>query len=276
MNYLKSVALCTYNGEKFLREQVLSILSQTEKIDEIIVCDDGSTDGTRDILEQFKKDYPGIFSLNFSSDRAGTIQNFSKALGMCQGDIIFLADQDDVWEPFKVERIISKFEKNKQLLLLFSDGKLINEHGDLLGTTLWEKWDFKPAMRKSWSNNINAFHALFHNNNRATGATVAVRKELLQVVDNFEVPADFWHDSLLALHAAAHNGLGFIEESLIRYRIHDGQQIGVTAGSNFNAQLRSQALSLEAFQEKIRKNYPLLFNRLYCLLRSSINKIFNS
>src|SRR3982074_3471822 len=85
-----SVAMCTYNGELFLREQIESIIQQSSKVDEIIVADDASTDGTRQILLEYQHKFPTIFRIYFHSHNLGPIKNFEFALGRCRGHLIFL------------------------------------------------------------------------------------------------------------------------------------------------------------------------------------------
>src|SRR3981189_461279 len=82
-----SVAMCTYNGELFLREQIESILQQSSKVDEVIVADDASTDGTRHILSEYQYKYPKIFRIYFHSRNLGAIKNFEFALGRCRGQL---------------------------------------------------------------------------------------------------------------------------------------------------------------------------------------------
>jgi len=91
-----SVALCTYNGELYLREQLESILKQTFPPDEIIICDDGSTDTTIKILEEFRRKSFIPVKVYYNKENLGVSKNFEKAISLCSGDIIFLSDQDDV------------------------------------------------------------------------------------------------------------------------------------------------------------------------------------
>ncbi len=270
------MALCTYNGALLLNEQLESIFCQSVPVSEIVVCDDNSTDNTLLVLRDFSNRRPGVLSIHKNVNQLGAIRNFEKAMSLCTGEIIFLSDQDDIWEKEKVEKMMRVFESKKHVELIFTDGRLINDEGDFLGSTLWEKWDFNAKMRYSWKNNVNAFHSLYNNNNRATGATIAFRRELLQNVGDFKVPIDFWHDALLALHAAALNGLYFIEEPLIRYRIHSGQQVGITQGTNFNQQLRAQAIPMDKFQARIKSQYPKLFNPWYCKWKSLKNRLLSN
>jgi Glycosyltransferases involved in cell wall biogenesis len=92
-----SVALCTFNGEKFLRQQIDSILNQSMKVDEIVVCDDRSKDATIDILNGYQKKYPSVFKIYQNESNLGSVKNFERAVSLCSNEIIFLSDQDDFW-----------------------------------------------------------------------------------------------------------------------------------------------------------------------------------
>jgi glycosyltransferase involved in cell wall biosynthesis len=221
-----SVALCTFNGERYLKEQIDSILNQTILVDEIIVCDDHSTDNTFAILKEFKTNYPSVFTIFRNIESLGTIKNFEKAISLTNGDLIFLSDQDDVWYVNKVETMFSFFNENKACKLLFSDGDLIDSSGVNLNTTLWEKWGFDGTTQKKWKKNNYVFFELLENRNKITGATVCFCKSLKNKLPIIGYPF-FYHDAFLGLHAAAQEGLFFLKQSLIKYRVHDKQQVGV-------------------------------------------------
>src|SRR5258708_26884212 len=104
-----SVAMCTYNGAKFVQEQLRSIVAQSAPVQEIIICDDGSADESCAIVDAFSREHPGIIRLYRNSTRLGYSQNFAQAISLCRGDIIFLSDQDDSWLPARVERIAALF-----------------------------------------------------------------------------------------------------------------------------------------------------------------------
>lgn len=253
-----SVALCTYNGSKFIEEQLNSILNQTVNVNEIIICDDGSTDETLEILEQYQKEFPNYIKVYVNEKSLGTIKNFEKAIALTKGDLIFLSDQDDIWVKHKVETMSDFFEKNKKCKLLFSNGDLVDEHGVSLHTSLWCKWGFDLELRDSWLNNLNAFQDLVENKNKITGATVCFHQSIKKNVLPIKIPLEYWHDAWLGLHASAVNGLYFIEESLIRYRIHENQQVGVN--SNIKKEViynsNNDSIEKEAFYKIIKKLYP--------------------
>ena len=103
----KSVALCTYNGEKYLKEQLDSILSQEIPVDEIVICDDCSTDETTLIIKEYESQFPNVFCVFINAENLGYVRNFEKALSFCTGEIIFLCDQDDLWRKDKTQKIRS-------------------------------------------------------------------------------------------------------------------------------------------------------------------------
>lgn len=223
-----SVALCTCNGEKFLREQLNSILDQTLAVDEIFICDDASTDNTKNILKSYQQKYPDIIKIHFNEKSLGTIKNFEKAISLTHGELIFLSDQDDIWYENKVSVMTSFFKKHLHCKLLFTNGLLVDEKSNSLNTTLWDKWGFNKPKRQSWKNNNKAFNDLLENDNKITGATVCFHKSLKKFILPIEVPLGYWHDAWLGLHAAAQKGLYYIDENLIKYRIHHGQQVGIS------------------------------------------------
>jgi len=111
--------LCTYNGELYLREQLESIFKQTRLPDEIIVCDDCSVDSTLKILDEFRKIFPVPFKIYVSKKTLGVSKNFERAISLCTGDIIVLSDQDDVWMPETIKKVIEVFNNNKDCSYVF-------------------------------------------------------------------------------------------------------------------------------------------------------------
>jgi len=122
-----SVAMATYNGALYLREQLDSSAAQTRQPDELVVTDDGSTDATLAILEAFQASASFEVRVYRSSNRLGVSRNFEKALRLCSGDLIFMSDQDDVWFPNKVERVISHFLVDPQIMVVINDHILADQ-----------------------------------------------------------------------------------------------------------------------------------------------------
>ncbi len=224
-----SVALCTYNGASFIREQIESILNQTKSVDEIIICDDGSTDNTLEIIEELSDDN-NIIHVYQNKTKLGVCANFQKAVDICRGEIIFLSDQDDVWEPQKVETITSYFDANKKIQVVFTDALLIDINGNkgkIIPNNLWS-YHFKKKDKEIFDCGIQ-LEPFLNGGNHATGATMAFRKELIigRPFTSICQHGEVLHDYALAIYAAENNALGYIEEPLIRYRIHEGQSCGL-------------------------------------------------
>jgi glycosyltransferase involved in cell wall biosynthesis len=132
-----SVAMATYNGEKYLEEQLDSILSQTLKPLEIIVCDDQSTDGTIEILERYRRD--GLLSYYVNENRLGFIGNFKKAVSLCApANYIALSDQDDVWLPSKLElaaEYLQKIDDAEHPVMVYSDLILVDQDKNIINNS---------------------------------------------------------------------------------------------------------------------------------------------
>src|SRR5690606_31903339 len=129
------VAVATYNGASYLREQLSSIASQTMPPSEVVICDDASSDETIVIAYEFAT--RSIFDVKVvvNSSNLGYAQNFSKALQSCSGDIVFLCDQDDVWLPTKIEKMMDRFNSDPEVQLLIHDLEFCNERLEPIGQT---------------------------------------------------------------------------------------------------------------------------------------------
>lgn len=123
-----SIAMCTYNGEKYIKEQLESIINQSTQPDEIIICDDGSTDRTIDIVKAVLKSWNGRWRVFENEHNLGYKKNFQKAISLCGSDIIFLSDQDDVWNANKIEIMMKVFQDNPYILLAFHDSEIVDDH----------------------------------------------------------------------------------------------------------------------------------------------------
>lgn len=221
-----SVALCTYNGERYITTQINSILCQSHPVDEIVICDDGSTDKTIDILESIRKTSPVVIHIHKNSTNLGVCANFEQAVNLCKGDIIFLSDQDDIWEKDKVESVVSWFEEHKDKSAVFTDANLINESDTpFIEKTLWECIGFNRKMRKYFDDGLD-LESFFIN--KATGATMAIRKALRFHFAKYCNNDNVLHDYCLALKALDTSALGYIDKTLIQYRIHGSQQAGIS------------------------------------------------
>jgi glycosyltransferase involved in cell wall biosynthesis len=145
-----SVAMCTYNGSRFLPEQLASIARQTRQPDEMVVSDDGSTDATAEIVENFARSAPFPVRFIRNPRNLGSTKNFEQAIGLCSCDLIALSDQDDIWMPDKLARQAEMFELDPSLGGVFTDAELIDETGTLLCQRLWFSIYFSPSEQQKF------------------------------------------------------------------------------------------------------------------------------
>jgi glycosyltransferase involved in cell wall biosynthesis len=226
-----SVALCTHNGEKFLEEQLRSVLNQTAPPREIVVSDDTSTDGTVALVQATvaahrtaHPEHDLTVRLLQNSAPLGVAKNFEQAILACTGDLVALCDQDDIWVPDKLQRMSALFEKRPDLVLLHTDARLIDEAGMLLPGTLFSALEVS-AKSLSAIHAGRAFDVLLRRN-VITGATTVVRRSFATTVVPFP---DAWvHDEWLAMAASVLGEMDVLEDTLIEYRQHGTNQIGVS------------------------------------------------
>jgi len=222
-----SVALCTFNGEIFLKEQLDSILNQSINIDEIIVCDDQSTDNTKQILESYKKDNPDLFKIYYNEKNLRSNKNFEKAIKLTSGDYIFLSDQDDIWKENKVEETLAVFKKNKEALGVFSNADLIDENGNLISKKK-SLWDSVHFFEEHIPKPIDLNKILIFRGNFLTGATLCIKKDVKEFCFPFRtIEKKFLHDEWFAYILSKRKSLFYSTKKLISYRLHNNQQIGV-------------------------------------------------
>lgn len=221
-----AVVMCTYNGERFVAEQIASVLAQTRRPDELVVVDDASTDGTWAILQRecAQAEVAGIaVILRRNAANLGYVANFDRALGLADAELLFLCDQDDVWHPHKIERMAQEFERRPELDLLHTDARLVDANGEPLGCGLFEALEMTPD-ELALEHAGRAFEVLLRRN-VVTGATAALRREVVRRASPF--PPYWVHDEWLALSCAMSGTLDCLEMPLIDYRQHGGNQIGI-------------------------------------------------
>ncbi|MDQ3818842.1 MAG: glycosyltransferase family 2 protein, partial [Acidobacteriota bacterium] len=188
--------MCTYNGARFLREQLESIAGQTRRPDELVVCDDRSTDETVRVLEEFAATAPFPVRLKVNERNLGSTRNFEQAISLCTGDLIALSDQDDVWLAEKLERIEEEFERRADIGLVFTDALVVDEELRPLGYTLWQKLglDGEEQRRIKSGRSLDILLTGW----TVTGATMAFRALYSELF--IEIPEDLMmiHDGWIA------------------------------------------------------------------------------
>ena len=270
-----SVAFIVYNGARYMRTQLDSILAQTHKVDEIIVCDDASSDNTKEILEEYKKSYPNLFFLHYNNKNLGPTKNIERAIQACTGDIILLSDQDDYWEPNKAETIIKWFEANPTMNGVFTNGTLMNSN-----EILDNKYCLCDVMSFPYKAIKNGEDLKLYINtveNTVTGATLAIRNNLPFLRQPFPLIQHLVHDRWLAMNLAENNSLGILNEKLIRYRIHSEQTIGgktknIEKYIDLNSNLFLEDLNIGSFKDLL---YILNKIEINLEIQNKISKIEN-
>ena len=214
--------MATYNGARFLRGQLNSIIDQTVPPDEIVVSDDASSDETLEILRQAAGHSSVDVHVMANAERAGVNGNFGRAIAATTGDVILLADQDDVWARQKVERLQAQFER-PEVTAAFSDATLIDEVGQPLGRTLFQSGPFRKVEQRRVDRG-EGFDGLLRWN-YVTGATFGFRASVKPLA--LPIPPAGLHDAWIALLASAVGRLSLLHEPLISYRIHGSNLQGV-------------------------------------------------
>lgn len=243
-----SVAMCTYNGERFLQQQLDSLASQTRQPDEVVVCDDCSTDNTVAILDRWAESVPFSVRIIRNQSNLGCFHNFENALKNVEGDVVFLADQDDVWHSNKIEVMLNVFEKNPNVGLVFHNTNVIDAAGNDLGldeVELRGAWRLTTYMRQL-SPNLDK-HPI------TSGCCSAIRRTIIQKILPLEEL--FGHDGWIYLFAPAFADVVTIPDKLISYRCHDSN---ISVRADLNEQIHH-------FDQYVRDYYK---NEVYLFLTS--------
>ncbi|MBO0473543.1 hypothetical protein IGL98_002656 [Enterococcus sp. DIV0840] len=218
-----SVCIATYNGEKYLEEQLDSILPQLDSRDELIISDDGSKDATLAIIKRYTAQDQRIKF--FKGPGKGVIANFEFAINQSQGEFIFLADQDDVWLPEKVQTTLDFFAAHPKIDLVISDLVIVNEHLEVIEPSYFEY----RKVRLGFLHNIVK--------NKYIGAGMAFRSRLKTRI--LPIPAKVpMHDMWIGLIAAYRNKSALIPQKLTLYRRHSNNASEINTKASFFQQLK--------------------------------------
>jgi len=194
-----SIAIATFNGEKYLPALLFSIMAQSTPPDEIIVSDDLSTDSTRDIISEFSRLYPLPIRSLCNNERLGFENNFLRALRACNGEYVFIADQDDIWLPNKISSCLDSISHNPSKELFIHDAIVCNENLAIIADSLFDISSL-PLQRYSY------------------GFAMTASSRLIQALPSG--PISVGHDILLNEIACAFNSKFFVKQKLAIYRRH--------------------------------------------------------
>lgn len=215
---LVSVAMATYNGEKYLREQVDSIFNQTHKAIELVITDDASADNTVKIIGELQQKYKNIRLLQ-NEKNMGVTKTFERSIKNCTADFIAISDQDDIWEPKKIELLLGELGVADAA---YGNSVLIDMHGN--------------SMHKSFGSimNLKSYYsaAPFLLNNCLPGHAILMKREFAEKVIPF--PAGMMYDRWISFYGAGRNGIKYIDLPLVLYRQHENNAVGVCKSQNKN------------------------------------------
>ena len=219
-----SVAMATFNGGQHLAEQLESIRRQTRAPDELVVCDDGSSDATVERLWAFRDAVPFPVRIERHIENQGSTRAFDTALSACSGDIALLSDQDDVWRSDRIARTCRALADNPRAVGVFSDACLTDAAGRPLGRTLWQRTGVDGAVLEKLAEGCMVGFQELLKRNVITGATFAFRTDAMSGIQ--PLPTEWVHDYWIALHLILKGGIIGIDRPLIDYRQHDKNQLG--------------------------------------------------
>jgi glycosyltransferase involved in cell wall biosynthesis len=214
-----SVAMTTYNGIPFLSEQIDSILEQSRQPNQVVVCDDGSRDGTVATLREYESSYPDLFDVYVNDTNLGVSKNFEKAIRLAEGDLICICDQDDIWNANKIERQIDAHAKTGKWLICH-DSLLTTQDLDPI-ESLWTRNEYTSGRVRDIK---DGFEELVYGTNFIQGATMMLDSELKEYI--LPIPETWQYDYYIALVASIVGGIHDIDEELLLYRQHEDQDLG--------------------------------------------------
>lgn len=228
-----SVALCTFNGSKYLEIQLQSIVDQSLVPDEIVIGDDGSTDDTLGIVEKFVKKYNNIsWKIIQNNQRLGFCRNFLKTMKLCNGDYVFLSDQDDIWHKDKIMQMVDSMKYNHHINALFSSYECIDSENNRLSFNYRLTNSIVFNLKSKLSRIVKYDYESFIKSMNIAGMSVCLKKEFIDRFLALNVDGISYHDTFICFFASLLDSLYFFNKALVQYRMHDNNQIGLDNAKN--------------------------------------------
>jgi len=213
---LVSVAMASYNGERFIREQIESILAQTYQPVEIVIVDDGSADNTIAVIQTLQQQHPNIY-LHINEKNLGVTLTFNRAVSFCTGEYIAFADQDDIWVPHKLATLVNEIGDHDAV---YGNSLLVDEQGRSLNKL------FSSMMHLATYNSGMPFLL----SNTVAGHAMLAKATFLKSIQPF--PANLYFDLWTAFNAGANNGIKYVDAVLVHYRQHSSNAVGTSLSAN--------------------------------------------
>ena len=243
---LISVVMTTYNGEKYLEHQLDSIFLQTYKNIEVVVTDDGSTDRTPVILNEYACRYPQL-KVYINEKNLGFVKNFEKACTLSKGSFIALCDQDDWWDPHKLEKLYRGIGHHP---MIYCNSRLCNEQLEDTGATISDRAVLAPITSPLQQ-------AVFC---RIYGHATLITRNLVQKAIPFleVIPHDWW----LSFMATLHGGIAYLDEPLVHYRQHEANLFGAVGGKKRKKEKERKRSEIRKIRSRIHAFYTQCPNTL--------------
>jgi glycosyltransferase involved in cell wall biosynthesis len=232
-NELVSIAMATYNGAKYLSEQLDSIIQQTYKNIEIVIVDDCSKDETVAIITKYQQQFSFI-NLHINETNSGVTKTFAKAIAESKGSLIAISDQDDIWELNKIKILVDNIEKFDAV---YSNSLLVDSQGNSLNKS------FTSIMNMRTYTSGTPFLL----SNSVPGHTILMKADFIKKIMPF--PPKILFDLWIGFCAASNNGIKFVDRTLVNYRQHETNTIGTSDSKN---KKKKDTASVQ-FQEKLNE-----------------------
>jgi Glycosyltransferases involved in cell wall biogenesis len=240
--------MTTYNGEKYVGEQIDSILASTYQDFELFIFDDGSKDHTMSVLEEYERNYPDKIHVSQNKINLGVTLNFLSALSRTTMDYIMFCDQDDVWMKQKITLTLKRMRHmeaqigKENPLAVFTDACVVDQDLNEINRSFFRTGHLNPQK-------TDLSHILMEN--KLIGCTVMMNAALRRILQSNRLPESArYHDWWIALIAASFGKIGFINEATLYYRQHEDNVVG---GAGFCDYMKNRLKSLKNQKEAIRK-----------------------
>lgn len=242
-----AIVMATYNGERFIREQIDSILASSYQDFELFIFDDGSKDHTLSILKEYEQQYPHKIHVHQNAKNQGVVVNFLHGVCMTTMDYVMFCDQDDIWKPTKIAMTLKRMrnmeaQADKSIpMVVFTDAVMVDQDLNTISNSFFCSSHLNPCK-------TDLSHMLMEN--KLIGCTVMFNAALRKVLQSNRLPSNArYHDWWIALIAASMGKISFIREGTLLYRQHGGNAVG---GLSFGEYIKNRMSSLERQKEALR------------------------
>ena len=211
-----AIAVALYNGERFIEEQLESLRKQTRTPDRVVLCDDGSKDGTVAIVREYINKYglQDSWQLEINPENLGYIKNFYRAMSLCDTDVVFLSDQDDIWAADKLEKMMQVMEDNHEIMLLSCKGGIVDGEGQPIHSIMHKEAKESGSVTLVSVKDIMRAY-------RWPGMLMCLRKEFFEAIYDSIISVPLPHDLAFAICAADKNAFYEYDYVGAYHRRHD-------------------------------------------------------